>query len=358
MKSRTVLMLLTCLLLATAAHAQRNKLEVGDAAPELNIESWIKGEQTAIEEDHVYVIEFWATWCGPCKRAIPQLSALQKQHEVDGLRIIGISTEEEDTVRDYVRSQGSKINYTIAVDDNKKSDRNWKTAAKLDGIPAAFIVDRRGRIQFIGNPHDPQFTRVLKLVINGRYDAKLYAEVLPRLNAVDNAVKMRNWREAMAHLDKAIERDDYIFAPLELAKVDLMMFEMGEPQAAMEYARSLLDSYADDWELHMRLAEMIVSDPRIEKENRDLALAKDAIDSAVAGARDQDNPQLLSVQAMVQFERGEADEAVSLQRRAWMIATPARKPGYERVLRRYQREVGRDSESGGGSSSSRGGTFR
>ncbi|HVU64861.1 MAG TPA: TlpA disulfide reductase family protein [Phycisphaerales bacterium] len=58
------------------------RLIVGDPAPSLSIEKWIKGEPvTSFEKGKVYVVEFWATWCGPCKASMPHITDLQKQYK-------------------------------------------------------------------------------------------------------------------------------------------------------------------------------------------------------------------------------------------------------------------------------------
>jgi thiol-disulfide isomerase/thioredoxin len=355
MRLHNVLALVACMMLVTTVHAQRSQLKVGDEAPALDIAQWVKGDSTAIEKDQVYVIEFWATWCGPCRAAIPHLSELQRRYEADGLRIIGVSTEDKDVVERFVRSQGQQIAYTIAVDSRNTTERNWMTAAGQRGIPTSFIVDQRGRIQFIGNPHSSEFSRVLGLVMNGRYDAVLLEEATPILDAADNARRVRNWRQAFGHLDKAIEMDRHIFAPLELTKFEIMMHEMEDPDTAYRHARSIIRSYSDDPGLLLRLAEMVASDPKISTEHRDMKVASDAVEAAVRASRNRNDPYTLSVQALVHYHNGEKDRAVSLQRRAWMIATPARKPGYERVLRRYQEAASASSNS---STPQRGGSFR
>ena len=73
---------------------RNNNLKVGSPAPGLNIDEWVKGEFNPSDAE-VYVLEFWATWCAPCRKSIPHLTQLQEEYELDGLKIVGISTDED-----------------------------------------------------------------------------------------------------------------------------------------------------------------------------------------------------------------------------------------------------------------------
>ena len=76
---------------AQAEHA----LKIGDAAPPLKVGKWIKGEPVkAVEAGKLHVLEFWATWCGPCVAAIPHVSELQKKHA--DVVFIGVNVWEDD----------------------------------------------------------------------------------------------------------------------------------------------------------------------------------------------------------------------------------------------------------------------
>ena len=101
---------------ATATAGPRYSLEVGDQAPALEIAEWVKGEKTSLETGRVYVVEFWATWCVPCRKSIPHLTELQNDLGPEGLTIIGVSTEEPEKVRPFVQKQGEQMGYTVAVD--------------------------------------------------------------------------------------------------------------------------------------------------------------------------------------------------------------------------------------------------
>ena len=101
-----------CLAMASSAYGQKNKLNIGDDAPGLDIEQWVSGGETTIERGQVYIVEFWATWCVPCKASIPHLNELQNDYGDRGLTVIGISTEEPDVVAPWVKAQGSRMGYT------------------------------------------------------------------------------------------------------------------------------------------------------------------------------------------------------------------------------------------------------
>ena len=87
-----------------AEPAQESKvLRIGDTAPKPALAEILKGKTdfVAFPEDNVTVMEFWATWCGPCKAGMPHLSELQKAYADRGVTIIGVSREEPKVVKDF-----------------------------------------------------------------------------------------------------------------------------------------------------------------------------------------------------------------------------------------------------------------
>lgn len=157
--------------------APRQVLMPGDPAPELRVSQWIKGDPIArFEKGQVYVVELWATWCGPCRRSVPHLTELAKKHGKDVV-IIGISVREvgDDIVggvRRFVAEMGDRMQYHVAIDSaDKGTERLWQDAALRRGIPVAFIVGKDGRIAWIGHPMvmaDP-----LQRVIEGNFDVSV-----------------------------------------------------------------------------------------------------------------------------------------------------------------------------------------
>lgn len=142
----------------------------GSVAPKLEIKEWVKGSPIQkFEADQTYVIEFWATWCGPCLESIPHITDLAKKYP--NIRFVGVSIWEDNDkkqVQKFVEKMGSKMDYSVAYSSNKEGmARTWLEAAKQPGIPASFIV-KGGIIQWIGSPLGIE-TPLIELV-NGTFD--------------------------------------------------------------------------------------------------------------------------------------------------------------------------------------------
>ena len=110
-------------------------LSIGKAAPALAIGTWVKGDEVAeFRKGHIYVVEFWATWCGPCKASMPHLSQLQKEYG-DKITVLGISDEEMPVVERFLAEEQAEgvtwdeaLLYTIALDDDEATSDAYMKA--------------------------------------------------------------------------------------------------------------------------------------------------------------------------------------------------------------------------------------
>src|SRR5262245_12374149 len=98
-----------------------DKLAVGDPAPALKASKWLQGDEVkAFEPGKVYVVEFWATWCGPCIVMMPHMGDLQAEYKQKGVTIIGFSSKDQNNdekkVTDFVKARGKKLGYTFAYE--------------------------------------------------------------------------------------------------------------------------------------------------------------------------------------------------------------------------------------------------
>ncbi|BDQ03181.1 TlpA disulfide reductase family protein [Ignavibacterium sp.] len=90
----------------------------------------------------VVIIDFWATWCPPCRKGIPDLISLQDEFKKD-LVVIGISLDQQNTIKDLKPFiENYKINYPVVLGDEKVV----KDYGGINAIPTSFIIDQKGNI--------------------------------------------------------------------------------------------------------------------------------------------------------------------------------------------------------------------
>jgi len=111
-------------------------------APELVVETWISDEPDT--KGKFVMIDFWATWCGPCKRAIPHMNEWAEKYK-DEMVVIGLSDETEERVK---RLKDPVMEYYSAID----TKRTTKNTYKVTGIPHVVVVDPEGIVRWEGFP--------------------------------------------------------------------------------------------------------------------------------------------------------------------------------------------------------------
>ena len=106
----------------------------------------VSGKQHNISEwqGKIRVINFWATWCAPCRKEIPEFIALQKQYEAKGLQFIGIAIDDPESVAQYLAS--ININYPMLIGDLTGIALAHQLGNTIDAVPFTLIVDRQGQI--------------------------------------------------------------------------------------------------------------------------------------------------------------------------------------------------------------------
>lgn len=130
---------------------------VGDVAPEVTAGTWINsdGFKLADNKDKIVVVEFWATWCPPCRQSIPHLKTLSDTYKDKGVMVVSLSQEPAETINEFNKKAG--MNWTIGADSSAGSDYG------VNGIPSAFIVVD-GKIVWNGHPMGGLEEEIKKLV--------------------------------------------------------------------------------------------------------------------------------------------------------------------------------------------------
>ncbi len=170
-------------------------LKVGDPAPAFTPGTWLKGEPVpSLAKGQVYVLEFWATWCGACKAAIPHVTELARKYG-DKVTFIGVDVletgnsleEKEAKAAAFVKAQGGKMDYRVCRDTPGEAfATRWLKAAGQEGIPATFIVDGTGRLVWMGHPGAME--PIVKKLAAGTFDFEAERARAEEQKKVDAAI--------------------------------------------------------------------------------------------------------------------------------------------------------------------------
>ena len=121
------------------------RIKVGDSAPEISAKGWLntQGESLAANSKKLTVVEFWATWCPPCRASIPHLIEMNAKYKDKGVVIVGLSDEPLSKVKPF--AEQIKMDYAVGAGSNSVA------AYGVAGIPHAFII-ADGKVIWHGHP--------------------------------------------------------------------------------------------------------------------------------------------------------------------------------------------------------------
>lgn len=291
------------------------ELFIGSNAPELQIAKYVKGDSVQqFEEGKVYVVEFWATWCGPCIAAFPHLSELQAEYK-DNVQFIGVNVwegvedqaERIEKVENFVKEQGDRMSYTVAVENGSAMADTWMKPAGQNGIPAAFIVDGKGKIAWVGHPMNMDDS--LESVIEGDFNADQAIKDYKK-----QSIMMAGYRQFMNGI--RAQGDDFAQATT-IAKLLVRDYFQDEPGGLNAVAWTLLTSENDEIsEKHYSIA---------------YKAAKRACE-----VTEWEDWMLLDTYALASHKVGKSDEAVKWQSKAIELAPDDKKADLEEALQTYK----------------------
>jgi cytochrome c biogenesis protein CcmG, thiol:disulfide interchange protein DsbE len=156
----------TCCVISLASCQKQlwAKSYLGKKAPTFVVEKWLTTEPKT--EGKFILIDFWATWCGPCLRTIPELNEIYHKFG-DKICVIGLSDESEETVRALKKPT---IDYAVAIDPKKR----MKSVLEVRGIPHVLLIDPSGIVRWEGFPllpRDRLTPQVVERIVK-KYSAK------------------------------------------------------------------------------------------------------------------------------------------------------------------------------------------
>ncbi len=296
-------------------------LTIGDKAPPLSIAAWVMGEPVEeLQEDQVYVVEFWATWCPPCRTSMPHLSRLQEEY-ADQVHFIGVSDEDVYTVKQFLDTEESSgktwrevVKYRLAIDDANGTSNDYMRAASQNGIPCAFIVGRSRLVEWIGHPMS--MDQPLAKIVAGEWDRQAALVAMSQQQRVEELraeleepFRAQQWDAA---LGKIAEVEKEVGSNANITSVKMLILKAaGRQEEAAALQAELVDQRWDDPTGLNEIAWSIATGSG----DRNLALALKAAQRANALTEEKNGP-ILDTLARVYFEQGDLDQAVHWQRKA------------------------------------------
>lgn len=142
------LAILALVLITAISMTYSSDLEIGTKAPPILVQEWMNDAPDGDDpfEGKTVVLEFWATWCGPCVRAIPHINELVEKYQSDDLIFVSMTREKKAKVAKFMKKKDMKA--YVALDTKGKTNQSYK----IRYIPRAYIIGADGKIAWVGHP--------------------------------------------------------------------------------------------------------------------------------------------------------------------------------------------------------------
>lgn len=351
------------LLASSPAAMAADALTVGSDAPELNIEHWVQDGKgkfkpvTKFETGKVYVVEFWATWCGPCIASMPHLAETQNKFASKGVQIVSISDEDLETVDKFLdgkirrrgpapeAKEGDKEKektdepktyreltsaYCLTTDPDKSCYEAYMDAAGQNGIPTCFIVGKDSKIEWVGHPM--QMDEPLEQIVGGKWDRAKFAEDFKARQEVDLVMQevsalfqKRDVKGALAVIETALEKaKGPAAAQLGMLRLQVMMRDKDSADKLPEALATILDQAKSDASAVNELVWNLVAGMEqgaLKKDEKLIAVMLPAIKAAAEKGSGDARAMVMDTLAHVQNLSGDAEGALKTEKAAVEMAS-------------------------------------
>jgi thiol-disulfide isomerase/thioredoxin len=339
------------------------KLEVGSDAPSLSIEHWVQNGKdkfpkvTKFESGKVYVIEFWATTCGPCVQSMPHLAELQTKYMDRGLQIVSISSEPVSVVKDFLDTEivdkagvSKKIGdvtsvYCLTTDPDGSSEKDYMLAAEQDGIPCAFIVGKSSKIEWIGHPMELE--GILEEVLVDKWDREKYVAEQKLIEEIQRVIgglnRQKKYPQALVAIDGYIAKvtDPRLRFGLFKSKIDVLVRTGASEKELLKSYQELFASCAEEplfvqdvaWSAYEYFVEGKIKSKSL------LGMSVAAVGQALPKVEGMNKANLFDTIGRIQFAAGELESAIAAQKNAVQFSDGSDQGTFQEFLMELQVEA-------------------
>jgi hypothetical protein len=318
-------------ILAAGTPVTAATLKIGDPAPPLQTGKWVQGDPVqSFDSNHVYLVEFWAAWHAPSRGAVPHLNEIWQKYKDRNLIVIGqdVLEQDESVVPKFVKEMGDKMTYPVALDDKSVDPigvmaSNWMKAAGQNGIPIAFIVNRQGRIVWIGQLMALEDS-ILDQILADKFDITAYAKEFDKRQAAQEQLQALSTK-----LREDMQNKDWDAAEATVAQIENALPEKARYQVSAVRVQILVGRNDDAGAAKLAgiLSDQSPTNAILQNELAwTLATAKDmdqqglALAERIAGrantAANGKIAGILDTLARTQFMNGQTNEAVATEQKA------------------------------------------
>lgn len=332
--------------------AAEESLTIGSSAPEINVEHWVQDgggkfkPVTKFATGKVYVVEFWATWCGPCVASMPHLAELQKNYADKGVQVVSISDEDLETVEKFLEREvrgakpgddgkvqtykGLTSTYCLTTDPDRSCHTSYMEASGQNGIPTAYIVGKDQKIEWIGHPMS--MDEPLKKIVADKWDRKKFAEEFSEqqqaqllMANLSGLMRKGDTAGALVMVEEALAKakSDEAKQQFGMIRLQIQLNDKGSQEKLPQILAEAYETHAKNTQLINAIAWTLVQ--RMEggqpADKAILAVTRKAIEKAAKEGKGDERAAILDTASHVQFQDGDIDAALKTQTEAVEIAS-------------------------------------